>query len=234
MPLTMSFYGSDIEKEGHVIVDRKNLIFAYPVQNTPSSKMKAKKNRDRLKSFFDMLKKQGKYINSDAKLGNDYFFNDDRHFFANHLSLYDKEAYHIHFCFKNIIDFNFLRNFLSEFLPINKEYEDLISETCVREILDIAEKYFIELQNSNKAKKEVEPQYFDNTRVIEEQYRDEKLNKFLDACDEILEANKKSKVHFPFYNQHKSPMFFSASRAKDSVDSDLEEKLNNSVECRMS
>jgi len=182
MPLTLELYGTNSKQTGRLIIDRNNLIIAYPADSSMKSINKAFKNRDGASKLIHnsyAYSNNGKICELYPLSSKQNFANagDPRHDALEHMSGYDRyECKHAHWIFKDDIDFNLIHLIFSNLHIDNRP--DLISNDCINNILAISKNYFSELKTSDTAKR------------IEAEYRELKEREFKKATL-IVEKQKK-------------------------------------------
>lgn len=177
MPLTMQIYGEKRSAEGekirinfgHLIVDRKNIIFAYLQDG--SELIYDLRNKINLMLFMNSSKQR---LADDKKEVNP---NKTLHLIEQHLSLYDKKfCIHLHSFFKNDLTFENIRDIFQD--EAMEMFPEVLSKECIDNVIEISREYFFDIKNSSTSNK------------LEEEYRDEKKKMYQDAYFEFFGTNK--------------------------------------------
>lgn len=174
MPLTINLFGLSPENHGHIIIDRNNLIFAYPIVNVDL----AVKNITDIESILraDFCTKILSLISTER---NFLETEDLRHNALEHLCDYDRyKCVHTHAIFKDDVSLHIMEIF---FNSLSQCPETFISKNCIKMNLEIVSQYFYELENSERAQK------------IETEYRKDKHNEYKQA-EEIETAKPKPQI----------------------------------------
>jgi hypothetical protein len=150
MPLTVEMFAKNGERPGHLIVDRKSFIFSFPEYNTRNL-------------FYMFLQKHPQIETSmpEATATSTFAMTEDpRHNILEHLSSYDHEQYHVHIVLTVDVNFSLLKQLFDQ-MDIASFYDsgldDVMCQESRKSILDIAEKYFAELESVEAQK--IEAQY---------------------------------------------------------------------------
>ena len=153
MPLTLESYGTH-GPTGHIIIERNYVIFTV---SGDFSSINDVNNRERILAS---LKK-----NHELEIleKNEKVFDATGYQTINHLSTYDMNEIYARIDFTNDINFIDLNNILNH--SAMYDIEDLISQDCIKQVLTIAEKYFAELEVSEKAQK-IEKEYREDKKIL--------------------------------------------------------------------
>jgi len=185
MPLTLDIYGSNPKNNGHLIINRNNLIITYYYcTDELSQERQVTITRDRFaKLIWDTYNKydDGKIIKKfpESSAQNFSMTEDPRHDALDHMCSYDRKNMHFHLILKDDINFELIQMLFSNMQIDN--YTDLISSECILDILKICNGYFKELETSATAQQ------------IEADYRECKDKEFAKAKIEAnLISNSKS------------------------------------------
>ncbi|MBI2785545.1 MAG: hypothetical protein HYX60_04240 [Legionella longbeachae] len=182
MPLVLSLYGSSSKSKNiHLIIDRNNLIFSVSKFDTSMMTQERKEKMEKLP--YIIINRIGEVANSviqNYKISKHYkplnkIFartTDPRHDSREHLCEWDKGNAHYHLLFKNDVNYDLLKKIFRD--SSWEACSELISKTCINELLDIAENYFDQSSSDS------------NMQQIENEYRQDKKNQDINAKISVL------------------------------------------------